>query len=311
MFGPHVNRKYIKTPRSILNQVRAAQDHALQAEFNAQAFQIFISSPRSLAITLRDAEAKELRAFLDTPGAPLVVSHGSYVDFPWTGKSFITRFIRQELKMCAKSGILGLVIHLGKQKPAVVAKIMPTLLPESGDGEPPTILFLETPHLKPENSHYETPEKLAELFVELRQIDPELCRIGLCIDTAHLWSCGVDICSFDAAESWLRRLESISAIIPANRTMFHLNDSYSARGSGADRHAPLLKGNIWKEFADRPHQSGLAAFVDYAMRHNTITILERNQESLLDDYVVLERLAPSTAHRSSLKSGDSPREPET
>jgi endonuclease IV len=287
--GPHVARVHSKKKRgrpSIVEHIRAARAAAAEVDFDARAFQIFIAGPRNRTVTLRDEEADELRAYLDRTKT-VAVAHGTYADYPWSGAPYLAKFIRLELELCARAGISGLVIHLGKPPIETVMKYLPRLVSPQRD----TLVFLEVPHVKPEDSHYETPEKLAELFVAVRRLDPALCRFGLCIDTAHLWSCGVDLRSFEDAEAWIRRLEAVADVIPPDRIMLHLNDSHSERGSGLDRHAPLLGGKLWAAYADRPQHSGLAAFVDYAVRHNTIAILERKPiEALLDDYAALERL---------------------
>ena len=289
MFGPHVSRARAPKRRgrpSIVEHIRAARAAAAEADFDAQAFQVFIAGPRNRTVTLRGEEADELRAYLDRTKL-VAVAHGTYADYPWSGAPYISKFIRLELELCARAGILGLVIHLGKPPVATVMKFLPRLLSPQSEA----LVFLEVPHVKPEDSHYETPEKLAKLFEAVRRLDPTLCKFGLCIDTAHLWSCGVDLQSFEDAEAWIRRLEAVADVIPPGRIMLHLNDSHSERGSGLDRHAPLLGGKIWAEYADRPQHSGLAAFVDYAVRHETLVILERKPaEALLGDYSALERL---------------------
>ena len=81
--------------------------------------------------------------------------------------------------------------------------------------------------------------------------------------------------------------------IPPDRVLIHLNDSFSGLGSGADRHAPLCQGEIWGAYAEGDLRlSGLAAFVDYAVRWDVPVICERKPpEALLDDYAVISRLA--------------------
>lgn len=289
MFGLHVDRVHAAGKRpSITAHIKAARAAGAAAGFAARAFQVFVAGPRNAKVTLKDEEADELREYLDGEGREAAVyAHGTYVDFPWHGSLDAAGFVRAEVALCARAGISGLVVHLGKPDVEEVMKFIPRLVSTVSG----VLIFLEVPHVKPENSHYETPEKLADLFRAIRRLDPTLCRFGLCIDTAHLWSCGVDIQSFDAAEDWLRRLEAVAAAIPPNRIIFHLNDSKDKRGSGVDHHAPLLAGEIWGEYAERPRQSGLAAFVDYIVRHETPAILERKPvEALLDDYSVLDSL---------------------
>lgn len=244
-------------------------------------------------MTLRDEEADLLREYIDGARADgdrvMVIAHGTYLDAPWKGDQRAAEFICSELALCSRAGIAGLVVHLGVLPAREVLKYLPRLKTPTS-----TLVYLETPAVKPSNAHYETPEKLADLFRAIRGIDDSLCKFALCIDTAHLWSCGVDLQSFEAAEDWIRRLEAVADVIPPDRVMLHLNDSFDERGSGVDHHAPLLQGKIWGGYAGQPQQSGLAAFVDYAVRNNLVVILERDPGFLLDDYASLLRLAPTT-----------------
>lgn len=153
-------------------------------------------------------------------------------------------------------------------------------------------LYLETPHLKlaaersPARTEglvpYDTPEKLCELFRRIRAtVDPNLTYFGLCIDTAHLWSCGQDIATREGAADWIRRFEEhargVFELGPAggDQVILHLNDEVHARGSGRDEHARLARGVMWGAHRDRPQASGLQPFVDFAQRWGVPTVLER------------------------------------
>jgi endonuclease IV len=296
MFGPHVDRAHsVSAPDggnkkgrpSITAHIKAARAAAAAVDFDARSFQVFVAGPRNMSMTLRDEEADELRSFLDANRRLQVIAHGTYGDYPWHGALFAAKFIHTESVACERAGISGLVVHLGKPGVAEVMEFIPRLVTTASS----VLIFLETPAVKPESSNYETPEKLATLFRAIRTIDPSLCKFGLCIDTAHLWSCGVNLSSFEDAEEWVRRLEAVASVIPPHRVILHLNDSFEACGNGVDRHAPLLSGQMWGAYADRPLQSGLAAFVDYAVRNETTVILERKPpEALLDDYAAIGRL---------------------
>jgi endonuclease IV len=297
MFGPHVSRVHAPGPRATLAaHVRAARAEAAAAGFDARAFQVFISGPEKMRITLSEAEATELRELLAGDPGLRVFAHGAYGDFPWSGAPFPLKFIGDELAVCARAGIAGLVIHLGKPPLAEVARVLPRLAAAVRAAGGPR-LFLETPHPRPEHAHYAAPEQLAELARALRRVDPRLELFGLCVDTAHLWSSGVDLRRFEAADDWLRRFEA--AGVPPDRLLFHLNDSREPLGRGVDRHAALFAGEIWRDFADRPGQSGLAAFVDFAVSRGVPAVLERKPpEALLDDYAALLRIAPAPALRA-------------
>lgn len=299
--GFHVERDYARknkaNPRPALPQhVCAAQGWLESHGFRSGTYQVFIAGPRQMKVTLTDEEADAMREYVAGSGIS-VYAHGTYMDLPWSGepsKKFVKRFIQNELALCARAGIRGLVIHLGKTPHDVVveqlAQVMP-VEPPSG-GHESTTLYLETPAVLPANSHYETPAKLAQLFASLREspgVDHD--RIGLCIDTAHLWASGVDLTTYEQAAAWFEELERHSDVIPHDRVMIHLNDNQHERGSGRDHHATLLRGRIWGEYQDCPQSSGLAAVVDYVERHGTPVILERKpKEELLTDYAVLAQL---------------------
>lgn len=297
MFGPHVHRDFITGRKRpfISEQIAAARAQAAGAGIDMRAVQIFVAGPKNRTLTLKEDEGIALRKYLATTGI-WAVAHGTYMDNPWRGDAHAAMFIRQEAAAAGAAGIEGLVVHLGAPGPDDVAEYAPRLLSEEGPGRDVRI-YLETPHLLPKNSHYETPEKLRELFQRLRErfggaaID---AGFGLCVDTAHLWSCGVDLRTYRDAQEWFEGLDEIADVMPPRGVMLHLNDSLNERGSGLDHHGPLLGGNIWGEYRDDPRRSGLAAVVDYALEHQTPVILERKpKEALVDDYQVIWELAPS------------------
>lgn len=291
MYGAHVSRAHAPAGKhpGLVEHIIAARSSAAAAGFDMRLAQVFVSGPRTLTQTLTSGEAAALKSYLADRGDFAVYAHGAYSAVPWRDdKPFFRKFIRDEVRLCESAGIAGLVIHLGRPGVETVVAALPHLVGGDPPGRRGCLIYLETPHIKAEHSLYETPEKLAGLFREIRtRVDPGLCRFGLCIDTAHLWSCGVDIRSRASAEAWLARLEAVSLVIPRDRILIHLNDNYAPRGGGGDRHAPLLGGEIWGEFRGRPEASGLSAFVDYADRWDIPVVLERAEADLASDYGVL------------------------
>ncbi len=70
-------------------------------------------------------------------------------------------------------------------------------------------------------------------------------RIGVCIDTCHIFAAGYDIKSADA---FAAVMDEFDRIIGFDRLMgMHLNDAKSTYGSNVDRHAPLGEGNLGLE----------------------------------------------------------------
>ena len=271
-------------------QIAAADWEAEQEGFDMEAASVFVANPRALTMVFTDKEADELKQYLSESKIK-VIAHSSYVAMPWGGNPHAALFIRTELNMCRRAGISGLVVHLPNKSSEVVVKFLPMLFSHTQDVR----IYLETPAVSPSKSFYETPEKLNGLFQAIRsKVDPNLSRTGLCVDTAHLWSCGVDISSRKAAEEWLHGLEKCADVIPPGAIMFHLNDSMYDRGDGRDEHATLLRGKIWEDYKDNPQDSGLAAFVEYAVANGTPAILERKPASaLITDYRTLFSLSPA------------------
>lgn len=84
-------------------------------------------------------------------------------------------------------------------------------------------------------------EHLATIFNGVRQ--PE--RLGVCLDTAHLFAAGFDIRTPEGWNSVLSRLDALIGL--QNLLAIHLNDSKVDLGSHVDRHEHIGKGKIGLE----------------------------------------------------------------
>lgn len=90
--------------------------------------------------------------------------------------------------------------------------------------------------------------KLGKNDHELRHlfegIDKTEGRVGLCLDTQHLFASGM--CDFTSHESVVKLFERMEDIVgPSGINLIHLNDSLVPFGGRKDRHAPLGMGHIW------------------------------------------------------------------
>ncbi|MGC8970698.1 MAG: deoxyribonuclease IV [bacterium] len=70
-------------------------------------------------------------------------------------------------------------------------------------------------------------------------------RIGICLDTCHLFSAGFDIRTKEAIEETFDKW--FSFIDPSYIMLFHTNDSKGLLGSHLDRHAHIGEGEIGEE----------------------------------------------------------------
>ena len=89
-------------------------------------------------------------------------------------------------------------------------------------------------------------------------------RLGLCIDTQHLWASGFDYSSEAGAGRLVKEIEMSVGI---NRLRcFHLNDSKIELGGNRDRHANIGEGTIGTR--------GLATLIGQPLIRNLPLILE-------------------------------------
>jgi len=67
-------------------------------------------------------------------------------------------------------------------------------------------------------------------------------RLGICLDTAHLFAAGYDI---RHTQGWEATIKQVSRLVGLKKVLaFHLNDSKTDLGSRVDRHAHIGQGKI-------------------------------------------------------------------
>jgi deoxyribonuclease-4 len=119
----------------------------------------------------------------------------------------------------------------------------PTFSADKSGGEiqPQVMLLLEN-DVGAGNSLGHSFEQLAAILAQLPQYQD---RLGICIDTAHLWGAGYDISSEDAT---LRVLQNCEETFGLTRLkVIHLNDTAMPLGSHRDVHKRLGEGVIGSE----------------------------------------------------------------
>jgi len=332
-FGIHVNRENNsdKKTNSITKCIQNSILHASAYNLNMNIVSIFISNPRGLQIILKDDELMEFQQWVQSNHF-LVVAHSSYVAYLWNkdDPDKYIDFVLKEYNVCKQCGIKGLVVHLPKESILKKKHIKQTFLklslfikkeksdvlggmlvdntskiwyvrqePEnkiinggdSGDSTSPSI-YLETPAITPMWANYDTPKKLSKLFHIIHKIDKDH-PFGLCIDTAHIWTSGNNISTYNGAKRWFTELMYAPYIPPPNRILIHLNDSARELGRGPDKHAPLTHGYIWGEYKTRNElkKSGLYFILQFSEKYNIPIILERGDKNMLiEDYKILSKI---------------------
>lgn len=213
------------------------------------AVQVFTSSPQQWkAKEITDAMVADFQAALTETGIEVVVSHDSYLinlaseNEESREKSILG--LSGELGRCAKYGIPFVVSHIGARSTQTeeqaisrasegilrvldLAPVGPMLLMETTAGQGSAL-----------NANF---EQIAEILRRVAQ--PE--RVGVCLDTCHIFAAGYDL---RTPEAFRATFEAFDQIVGFNRLKaVHCNDSKKGLGSRVDRHAHIGEGEIGLE----------------------------------------------------------------
>jgi deoxyribonuclease IV len=120
-------------------------------------------------------------------------------------------------------------------------------------------------------------DDLAQILGRLSQHAP---RLGVCLDTAHIYASGYDA---GGAAGMRATLDKVTSIIPAERIRAcHCNDTSVALGGKADRHTKIGTGNIGLE--------GFRALLRYEPLAHCAFVLETPGEEMLEGKENLDAL---------------------
>ena len=85
-------------------------------------------------------------------------------------------------------------------------------------------------------------EDLADILTAAESAGLALDRLGVCLDTAHLWGAGYDVASETGVHRLVERVDTLLG--RSNVVMVHLNDSRTVLGSRLDRHEHIAAGQL-------------------------------------------------------------------
>jgi deoxyribonuclease IV len=108
-------------------------------------------------------------------------------------------------------------------------------------------------------------EELAEIHERVERHP----RLGICLDSCHLWVSGVDVTDPAALDACLDELDS--AIGLDRLRALHVNDAAAPFASNRDRHANILEGELGEKlgvFLSNPRLQGLPAVLETAGPEN-------------------------------------------
>lgn len=248
---------------------KPAQALRIARAIGCDAVQIFVTNPRGWRAP--EPQPKREALFRETAAecgiAPIVV-HATYLINLASPRADIVEnsvtLLRATLDLAQRHGAASVVFHIGSHGGAGEAAGIERLaegIRRTLEGAPGTVALLLENDVGGGGKLGYRFENLAAVLDLL----PEYAdRLGICLDTAHLWGAGFDIGTPDGAA---RVLEEANRIIGLRRVaVLHVNDTPKALGSHLDNHARIGEGVISLE--------GLAAFLRSPLLAHTTALLE-------------------------------------
>ncbi|HXG04471.1 MAG TPA: deoxyribonuclease IV [Candidatus Binatia bacterium] len=214
-------------------------------DLDCDAVQLFLKNQRQWAARpLTEVEVRAFHAARQATGIRAVFAHASYLinlaapaEPAW--RQALDAFT-DELERAEVLGLVFVVIHpgsaLGGDRRTGLERVVAALdeVTRRTAGARAGIALENTAGAG---------QALGRTFAELgtilrRAARPE--RLGVCVDTCHLWAAGYDI---RTAAGWERAVAECAAEVGLARVLaFHLNDALAPRGSGLDRHQHIGQG---------------------------------------------------------------------
>ncbi|HEU0107449.1 MAG TPA: deoxyribonuclease IV [Vicinamibacteria bacterium] len=217
----------------------------LAQAIGAESIQIFTRNQMQWACRpLREEEAAAFREAVAKSGVKRVLTHGSYLmNLASPNPEFLARSrdcLATEIERCHQLAIPYVVLHpgahMGQGEEAglsAIARSLDTVLERTRGLDVMPLLEATAGQGSCLGHRF---EHLAAIFDRVREPD----RVGVCLDTCHLYAAGYDLAS---PEGYERTLRDFGRMVGLRKLKaIHLNDSKRERGSRVDRHARAGEG---------------------------------------------------------------------
>jgi deoxyribonuclease-4 len=215
-----------------------------------EAIQVFTKNQRQWkARPLSKAEVESYLSEVAKSRIQRAVSHDSYLINLASPDDAILKRSREafadEVERCEQLKIPYLIFHPGSHVGSgekvglrsIATCINDTLHNKAGYA---TQLLLETTAGQGTNLGYSF-EQLAEILEMVKEKD----RVGICVDSCHIFAAGYEIRTADAYRSTMAQLDQVIGLKKVKA--FHLNDSKNPLGSRVDRHEHIGEGHLGVE----------------------------------------------------------------
>ena len=257
---------------SIAGSIDLAFDRA--QELGATTFQIFTRNPNQWKFKPLEGETVSLfREKRKKAGFRRIVDHMPYLPnlaSPEKSTMKISRYtLGEETRRCEALGVDYLVVHLGSHlgKGAAVgmANIAEACNEAIAGSDGGTTVLLEN-MAGQRNSVGARFEEIRGIIDRVKDSD----RIGVCLDSCHLYAAGFDLRSEGAVENTMGLFDEVIGL--GRLKAVHLNDSKGPLGSRLDRHEDIGEGKIGR--------AGMKAFLHYPGVSERPIIMETPYEDI-------------------------------
>ncbi|QDY76350.1 deoxyribonuclease IV [Streptomyces qinzhouensis] len=239
-------------------------------EIGAEAVQVFVANPRGWAVPDgRPAQDEAFREQCAAEGispwihAPYLINFGSHTEE--TALRSVTS-MRHSLRRGREIGTRGVVVHTGsatggRSRETALAQVRELVLPLldelTEDGDP--MLLLEGTA----GQGASLCSRVADFgpYFEALEFHP---RLGVCLDTCHVYAAGHDLA---APGGMSETLDALVATVGEGRLkLVHANDSKEASGAHKDRHENIGSGHIgaepFRELLRHPATEGVPLIIE-------------------------------------------------
>ena len=256
LIGAHVS-----TGGGLVRAIERAQERTCDA------IQIFNQSPRMWKPTRYSAgDFAEFRQAMAVSRVQVVAIHMIYLINPAAKDREMRKrsveSLTHALRVGDEIGAMGVVVHPGALKDDTrtnARKRAISLIKEALSRSKRCPIFYE--------NTAGSPQLLGRDFDETAELIEKTGgpkRLGLCIDTCHLFASGYDIATPEGAKDLVDQIESKVGL--EQLRLMHINDATDPLGSNRDRHAPIGKGEIgrkgFRAFLGEPRIQGVPAVLE-------------------------------------------------
>ncbi|MGB8645689.1 MAG: deoxyribonuclease IV [Anaerolineae bacterium] len=219
-------------------------------EFGCEAIQIFTKNNNQWrAAPLADEVVERFRANLAASDIHPVVAHGSYLINLGTSDQALWKkssdSLQTELERCERLGVAFFVTHPGSHTGAGIepglANVARALNAVHKRTHGYRVMTL-VEHMAGQGTNLCSAfDQIARLF----DMVEDQTRIGVCLDTCHLFAAGYD---YRTPDKYAALMEEMDRAFGLDRVRcIHLNDSKTPLGSRVDRHERIGQGKIGRK----------------------------------------------------------------